>query len=118
MIQHIIQIRHLALLVPNDGKPQLGIADLVDVLDPAAVGVDSVGGQADELGVALRELGFEAGEGAELGGADGGVVFRVREEDDPGVADEVVEVDWAGGGFGLEVGRCGAEAETTVYCCQ
>ena len=36
----------------------------------------------------------------------------MREEDDPRVADEGVEVDGAGGGFGLEVGRCAAEAET------
>lgn len=118
MIQHIIQIRHLALLVPDDRKAQLGVADLVDVFDPAAVGVDGVGGQADELGVALCEFGLEAGEGAELGGADGGVVFRVREEDDPGVADEGVEVDGAVGGFGFEVGRCAAEAETVMDCCQ
>ena len=53
MVQHIIQKRHLALLVPDDREAQLGVADLVDVFDPAAVGVDGVGGQADELGVAL-----------------------------------------------------------------
>lgn len=86
------------------------MGDLVDVGDPAGVRVDGVCGEADKFGVALCEFGFEAGEGAEFGCADGGVVFGVGEEDDPGVADEGVEVDGAGGCFGLEVGGGGAEA--------
>ena len=36
----------------------------------------------------------------------------MREEDDPFVADEFVEVDRAVGGLGLEVGGGGAESET------
>ena len=111
MIQHIIQIRDLPLLVANDREPEIGPADLVDVLDPSRMGVDGVGGQADQLDAAFGELRLEFGEGAELGGADGGVVLRVGEEDDPGGVDELVEVDGAGGGVGLEVGRDGAEAE-------
>lgn len=75
------------------------------------MGVNGVGGQADELDAALGELGLKLGESAELGGADGGVVLGVGEEDDPVVADEVVEVDVAAGGLGLEVGGDGAEAE-------
>jgi hypothetical protein len=35
----------------------------------------------------------------------------VGEQDDPVVADELMEVNRAGGGVGLEVGRSGAEAE-------
>ncbi len=112
MIQHIIQIRHLAFLVADDGEGEVGAGDLVDVFDPAGVRVDGVGAEADELDVALCELGLKLSEGAELGGADGGVVFGVGEEDDPGGADEGVEVDGAGGGVGLEVGGGGAKAET------
>ena len=112
MIQHIIQIGHLALLVPDDRELQRGAGDLVNVLDPAAVRVDGVGGQADEFDAAFREFGLEFCEGAQLGRAHGRVVFRVREEDDPFVADEFVEIDGAVGGVGLEVGGCGAEAET------
>ena len=115
MIQHIVQIRDLPRLVANDRKPQIRPADLVDVLDPSGVGVDGVGGQADELDTAFGELRLEFGEGAQLGGADGGVVFRVGEEDDPGGVDELVEVDGAGGGVGLEVGGDGAEAEAVGY---
>lgn len=36
----------------------------------------------------------------------------MREEDDPVVADELVEVNGAVGGLGLEVGGNAAEAET------
>jgi hypothetical protein len=43
---------------------------------------------------------------AELGGADGGEVLRVREQHRPGIADPVVEADAALGGVGLEVGCC------------
>lgn len=111
MIEHIIRERNLALLIPNDRESQLGAGDLIDILDPAAVGLDGVGGEADELRAALGELGLELGEGAELGGAHGGVVLGVREEDHPLVADELVEVDVAAGGLGLEVGGDGTQAE-------
>ena len=111
MIQHVIQVRHLPLLIPNDGKTETGAGYFVDVFDPAGVRVDGVGAQTDQLDVALCEFGLEFREGAQLGRADGGVVFRVREENGPGIADEFVEVDGAIGGVGLEVGRGGAEAE-------
>ena len=73
--------------------------------------LNSVCAQADELGVPLGELGLELSEGAELGGADGGVVLGVGEEDDPVVANELMEVNGATGGLSLEVRRGGAEAE-------
>lgn len=73
--------------------------------------LDSVCAQADELGVPLGELGLELGESTKLGGADGSVVLGVGEEDDPVVANELVEVNGTGGGLGLEVRRDGAEAE-------
>ena len=112
MIQHVVCVGHFPLLVADDGELEGRLGDLVDVLDPAAVRLDGVGAQADELDAAFCEFGLELCEGAELGRAHGGVVFWVREEDDPFVADEVVEVDGAGGGVGLEVWGDGAEAET------
>ena len=75
-----------------------------------------VGREADQLDAALGELGLEAGHLAELGRAHGGVVLGVREEDDPAVADELMEVDGAGGGVGLEVGGNGAQAEAARAC--
>jgi hypothetical protein len=108
---HVVGKSDLPLLVANDGEAEPGARDLVDVLDPATVALNSVCTQADELGVPLGELGLKLGEGAELGGADGGVVLGVREEDDPVVANELVEVDGTTGGLSLEVGGGAAEAE-------
>lgn len=94
----------------------MAAGDLVDVLDPSSVGLDCVRREADQLRAALCELWLELGEGAELGGADGGVVLWVGEEDDPLVADEVVEVDWALGGLSLEVWGDGAQTESVEDC--
>ena len=108
---HVVGEGNLALLVANDGESDLAASDLVNVVDPSLVRLDGVGGQADQLDAALLELGLELGKGAELGGADGGVVLGVGEEDDPVVANELVEVNRSGGGLGLEVGGDGAETE-------
>lgn len=72
---------------------------------------DGVGAQAQQLDAALGELGLEAGHLAQLGGADGGEVLGVREEDHPVIADVLVKVDGALGGLGLEVGGDGAQTE-------
>ena len=100
---HVIHERDLSLLVADDGEAQLAPGDLIDVLDPAAVAVDCVCAQADELDASFRELWLELGEGTQLGCAYWCVVFRMREEDGPVVADEFVEVDVAVGGVGIEV---------------
>lgn len=108
---HVVGVGNLALLVTDDGEVQVAAADLVDVLDPAIVAVDGVGRKANELDAALGELGLELREGAQLGGADGRVVLGVGEENDPVVADELVEVNGTLGGLRLEVGRGRAEAQ-------
>lgn len=54
---------------------------------------DVVGGEADDFDAALLELGCLAGYFTELGGADGSEVVRVGEEDSPGVAEVLVEVE-------------------------
>ena len=66
--------------------------------------------QADDLHVALVELGLELGDVAELGGADRREVLRVGEQHAPAVAEPLVEVDLALGGLGGEVGGGVAEA--------
>jgi hypothetical protein len=116
---HVVGKSDLPLLVTNDGEAKLGAGDLIDVLDPAAVALNSVCAQADELGVPLGELRLELSESAELGGADGGVILGVGEENDPVVANELMEVNGTTGGLSLEVRRGGAEAEglrTVSHC--
>lgn len=107
---HVVEQRNLALLVTNDGKLDVAASNLGDILDPALVGLDGVGRETNGLDTTLGELGGELGHGAELGGAHGSVILGVGEEDDPVVADELVEVDLALGGLSLEVG--GNRAQT------
>lgn len=78
--------------------------DLVDILDPLGVRLESVGRQTDKLDVALSKLRLELGKGAELSGADGSEVVRVREKNDPRVANVLMEFNLTLGGGGLEVG--------------
>lgn len=108
---HVVEVGNLALLVGNDGELDLGAGDILDVVDPALVAAEGVGGETDQLDAALLELGLKAGHLAELGGADGGVVLGVGEEDDPVVANKLVEVNGTRGGVSLEVGGNGAQAE-------
>ena len=91
--EHVVELGDLELGVADHGVVDLVAADVFDVLGPLAVVFDGVDGEADDLGAALGELAFEAGHGAELGGADGGEVLGVREEDGPVVADPLVKVD-------------------------
>ena len=108
---HVVRVGDLPLLVADDGKAQLAAGNLVDVLDPAAMALDGVGGETDELHAALGEFGLELGEGAQLGRADWRVVLGVGEEDNPLVADELVEINGAIGRLGLEVGGNAPETE-------
>lgn len=73
--------------------------------------VDCVGADADELDTSLGKLRLELCEGSELGRADWSVIFWVREENGPLVANELMEVDRALSGFGVEVWSSVAKAE-------
>ena len=75
VVDHVVGVGDLALGVGDNGELEVGAIDLVDVLDPGLVGLGAVGAQTDELDAALGELGLELGEGAQLGGADGGEVI-------------------------------------------
>lgn len=102
----------LAILIANDRERQRTAGDLGDVVDPTIVRLDRIGGQADQLDAALGELGLVLGQICQFGGADRGVVFGVGEEDDPVVADPLIEVDTTDGSVGLEVGGFGSQAES------
>jgi hypothetical protein len=77
---------------------------LLDIDSPLAVVCDGVHAQADDFAVSLFELLFHAGQITEFSRADGSEVFRMREQDAPGVAHELMKADAALGGFSLEIG--------------
>lgn len=78
VINHVVGESNLALLVSDNWEGEVGVVDLVDILDPATVGLDSVGGETDELSSTLGELWLELCESSELGGADWSVIWRRR----------------------------------------
>lgn len=79
--------------------------NLIDIFDPSSVRLNGIGGKPDQLDATLGEFGLELCEGTELGRAHGSVIFWVREENDPVVTDELVEIDGPFGGLSLEVRR-------------
>lgn len=66
--------------------------------------LDIIGRQSDQFDATFAELRLKFGESAQLGGADRSEVLRMREEDDPAIADEFVEVDGSIGCVCVEVG--------------
>lgn len=108
---HVVGKGNLAVLVTDDREGQLAARDLVDVLDPATMALDRVGGETDELGATLGEFWLELCKGTELSCANRSVVLWMREQNHPLVANEVVEVDLAVGGLSIEVRGDAAQAE-------
>ncbi len=104
VIQHVVFESDLSLLVTNYWESKIASADLVNVLNPLSVAINSVGRQADQLDSSSCKFWLEFRERAELGGADWCEVLWVGEKDDPFVADEIVEVDGTLSGLSIEVG--------------
>ncbi len=109
-LDHVVEVGDLLVGIGDQREVHRGALRLLDVLAPLAVGVDRIDAEADHLGVALVELGLEAGHRAQLGGAHRGEVLGVREEHRPAVALPVVEVQLALGGGGGEVGGIVAQS--------
>ena len=68
--QHVVGLGHLELGVADHRVVQGVALGLLDVLRPLLVVAHGVDAQAEDLGVALVELGLERRHVAELGGAD------------------------------------------------
>ncbi len=81
-VDHSQSHGHIAV-VRDDGERDLDPDVLLDPLHPLDVGEDLVDGQTDQDGVHLLELLGPLGEGHELGGAGGGEVSGVAEQDQP-----------------------------------
>lgn len=53
---------------------------------------DIVGGKPNELDTPRGEISVRESDGGKFGGADGGIIVRVREEDGPRATEPVVEL--------------------------
>jgi hypothetical protein len=100
---HIIGECNLSLLVTDDWERELASRDLIDILDPSSVRFDGVGRETDQLDTTLCEFWLKLCESSELSGANWSIIFGVGEENNPVVANELMKIDWAIGGLGLEV---------------
>ena len=109
--QHAVELGDREIPVGDDRVVDLRPLGLLDVGEPARMGVARVDAQADELGVALGELGLDLRHVAELGGADRGEVLGVGKQDRPLVADPLVKTDLALRRFSGEVGSSVVEAK-------
>lgn len=76
--------------------------------------IDRVGRETDQLHAASGEFWLQLGERSQLRGADGRVVFRMGEKNNPVVANELVEVDWSIRCIGVEVGGNATQAKTAA----
>lgn len=79
-------------------------AVLVDVFYPLLVLIKSIGGNTNNLDVALLKIGSTSGDFTKLSGTNRGEISGVREKYSPGVANPVMEFDRTSGGLSLEVG--------------
>ena len=108
--QHVEELGDLEFRVADEGVRDGVALGLLDVLQPLAVVGDGIDGEAENLAVPRREIVRQASHVAEFGGADGGEVLGVGEEDRPAVADPVVEADLPLGGGGGEIGHFAVDA--------
>ena len=114
---HVVRIGNLAVLITNDWESQFTARDLIDVLDPTSVRLNGVGRETDQLDATLGELRLELCESTQLSCADGSIILGVREQDNPLIANEFMEVDGTVGGLRLEVWCNGSQAEATNGKC-
>ena len=108
---HVIDKSDLATLIGDDRKAHLGTRNLVDILNPSFMRGKGVGRQPYQFHATLGELRLHLCQRHKLRSADWSKIVRMREEDNPVVADEVVEIDWTFAGFGPEVWGNGTQAE-------
>lgn len=76
------------------------------------MGFNCVSGQTNQLDASFGEFGFELRECAELGRANWGIIFGMREQDGPVIVNPFMEVDRACRGFRFEIGGNGTQAKS------
>ena len=92
-MNHVIGFGDFSVGVGNDGVVHCGALRFIDVIDPAFVVFHTIYRQGDDFDIALGEVVFVLGHGAQLSGAHRGEVLGVGEEDPPAVAEPLMEVD-------------------------
>ncbi len=103
LIDHAVEKRYGIGLVAENGILNLGIVDLVNVVNPGLVALYRVDRERRNNSIALGPLILELCNGAKLGGADRSEVTRVAEDKRPLALDVLVPLDIAKGGGSSEI---------------
>jgi hypothetical protein len=75
----------------------------IDIVDPSSMSFDGIRRESDQFHATLGELRLILCQSRQLCGAHGSIVFRMREQDGPFVANPLMEVDEAQGGLSVEI---------------
>ena len=102
-VNHIVSLRHFAVLIGNDGEVHLNVLGFFDVPQPPHVVFQRIDTQRDNLAIAFGKLFFEGGGAAQLCGTNRRKVSGVRVKYSPFVAQPFVKINFAFGCFGFEV---------------
>ncbi|MNY18801.1 hypothetical protein D3C86_1522060 [compost metagenome] len=76
-MNHVVKLRHFTVCIGQNREIHRGRLGVVDIANPAFMGLHAVHGQGDGLDIAALELALQLGRQAQFGGADRGVVRRV-----------------------------------------
>ncbi len=113
--QHVVELGDFEFGIADHGIGYFVALGLFDVGGPLAVAGDGVDAEADDLRVALGEFGLQPGHVAEFGRAHGGEILGMRKEDGIAVADPIMKVNGALGGFSGEIGSFRIDAQRHVH---
>lgn len=113
-VNHVVLVRDFLGLVTDDweGKLLAAQSDFLNVLDPFLVGWDAFGRQTDQLDVSGVEFRLQCSKGTQFSGTDRSEVCWVGEQNTPGVAQVLVEVNLTDGGWSLEVWSGGTNSDS------
>lgn len=115
-VDHPVEFGDPAVRIGDHRKIERVALRFGDVAGPGVVILDVINAQPNHLGIALVELGFEAGDLPELGRADGREVLGVGKEDRPVSTHPLMKTDLAFGRLGLEVRRCITKLQRHALC--
>jgi len=118
VIQHVVEISNLSVLVTDDWESQGGTRHLIDVIDPAIVGLNCVCRQANELDISLVEFWLKFCKGTKLSCANWSIILRMGEKNAPAVTDKIVKVDGTRSSHGIEIWSNTSETKggSTFHC--
>lgn len=102
--QHAVELGDLKLRITNQRIVQFMPLCFFDIAYPLVVTGNRIRTQADNFAVTPSELRLKLGQVSQFRGTHWREVLRMRKQNGPSVADPVVKIHGARGGFGRKIG--------------